>query len=302
MKRRKKIKIGSMIAIIVSILLIASIVIIYIGRNKMNEYKIRAEDLQYELDSNTVTVYVASRDIKAGEKLIDESMVDDVSVFEEDINIHLQEEINGLPEDFFMTKEQLGYQVTINVKESEPIMNSMIAKTVISTDLREYEISVANIMTDQKDYDFVDIRILFPDGSDYLVLPKKQVRNLNLENCIFYVYCNEDEILRFSSAIVDAFTTTGAYIYTTRYVESSLQDEAIPYYPVRNATVNLIQSDPNIISVAAETLNMEARLNLSTRLSLLTSDQLESIADGFGLSDTARGTVFHIFNLFILFI
>ena len=33
-------------------------------------------------------------------------------------------------------------------------------------------------------------------------------------------------------------------------------------------------------------------MNLATRLSLLTEDQLEAVADGFGLTDTARGAIF----------
>lgn len=292
MRKRKKIKLATMLTIIVSFLLVASIVIILLGKYRIDQYEEQVINLTYELESNKITVYVASREIKAGEILVDETMVDNEQFYEDDVNIYLLEQINGLPGDFFMQPEDLGCQVTVDVKESEPIMASMLAQTVISTDLREYEISVANLMTDQSEFDYVDVRILFPDGSDYLVLPKKEVKNLHLDNCVFYTYCNEDEILRFSSAIIDAFTTTGAYIYTTRYVESALQEEAIPFYPVRPATLSLMQSDPNILAVAEETLNAQARMNLSTRLGLLTEDQLESVAEGFNLADTAKGTVF----------
>ena len=170
-------------------------------------------------------------------------------------------------------------------------MKHAVAKLEISTDLREHEISVAHLMTDQAEHDCIDVRIMFPDGSDYVVLPKKYVNNLHLENCVFYSHLNESEILTLSSAIVDAYLTTGAYIYTTRYVESSIQDAAIANYPVRSATLSLMQSDPNILEVATECLNVQARMDLTTRLALLSEEQLEAVAEGHGIADTAKGTV-----------
>lgn len=292
MRKKKKLKLAAVSAVFAVLVIAICIAVIVIGRKQILNYETQITDLQYELDSNTVTVYVASRDIKAGENLYCLENVDNKTVFEEDVNVQLQEEINSLPEEYFMSDDQMGSQINIGVKANEPIMASYLAKTTVSTDLREYEISCANLMTDQEEYDYVDVRILFPDGSDYLVLPKKVIRNLHLDNCVFYTYLNEDEILRFASAIIDAYTTTGTYIYTTRYVESSLQEEAVPDYPVRAATLSLLQTDPNILQVAKETLNTEARMNLATRLSLITEDQLDAVAEGFGIADTAKSAVF----------
>ena len=74
-------------------------------------------------------------------------------------------------------------------------------------------------------------------------------------------------------------------------MESSIQDAAIANYPVRSATLSLIQSDPNILEVATECLNVQARMDLSTRLSLLSEEQLDAVAEGHGIADTAKGTV-----------
>lgn len=281
------------ICLVIAILIIAACVaVIVFGKKQIDEYKTTINDLQYEIDSNTVTVYVASRDIKAGEKLYAAENIDGAMITEENVNVYLQEIRNGLPEEFFITQDQLGCQAKIDIKATEPIMSSCVTGTVISTDEREYEISSAHLMTDQTEYDYIDVRILFPDGSDFLVLPKKPVMNLHLDTNVFTTYCDEDEILRFSSAIIDAYTNTGTIIYTTRYIESSLQDEAIPYYPVRSATLSILQNDPNILNLAKETLNTQARNSLATRLSLLTTDQLEAVADGHGITDTARSQIF----------
>ena len=290
--KKKKFKVIGICLAIAILIIIACVAIIILGKKQIDGYKNQITDLQYELDSNTVTVYVAKRDISAGEPIYASVNVDGALITDDMVNVYKQEIRNGLPESFFITDAQLGCQAKIDISESEPIMSSCVTKTTISTDEREYEIAVAELMTDQTVYDYVDVRILFPDGSDYIILPKKKVMNLHLDTNVFTTYCNEDEIVRFSSAIIDAFTNTGAKIYTTRYVESSIQEEAIPYYPVRSSTLAIIQSDPNILQTATETLNAEARNSLALRLSLLSKEQLEAVAEGFGIEDTARSQIF----------
>ena len=140
----------------------------------------------------------------------------------------------------------------------------------------------------QEEYDFVDVRIMFPTGEDLTVLSKKSVHNLIRDNCVFNSYLTEDEILRMASATVDAYTVTGSYIYTTRYVEPNLQEESVPNYVVRPEVIDLINSDPNILSIAKETLNLEARINLEQRLIGLSEDTLKAVSEGHGIADTAK--------------
>ena len=85
--------------------------------------------------------------------------------------------------------------------------------------------------------------------------------------------------------------TTGARIYTTRYVEENIQETSTPNCPVRETTIALINSDPNVVTKATETLNLEARLSLEQRLGTLTEDELDAVSEGFGLTDTAKSSV-----------
>ena len=112
-----------------------------------------------------------------------------------------------------------------------------------------------------------------------------------MDTNIFTVQANEDEIMRMASAIVDAFTTTGTRIYTTKYIESNIQEAAIPNYPVKPEVLDLINSDPNILEQAIETLNLRARNDLARRLSGLSEEQLEAVANGWGIQDAAGGSV-----------
>lgn len=263
-----------------AVVLVIAIVFIIYGVNEINEYKDYSEALQSELDNNTKLVYVAKDGgIKAGETL------------EEGVNVMKQSVLTVLPSDFYVGTDDLGTQALVDIDAETPILKSMVSDFSLQNDTREYEMSVVALMTDQEEYDYVDIRILFPNGEDYLVLPKKEVLNLNFDQCVFNTYMSEEEILRMSSAIIDAFCVSGTRIYCTRYVEPALQEEATPTYIVRSETIDLINSSPNVISIAEHTLNVIARADLEARLSTLSEEQLSAVVSGNDLVDTAKNSV-----------
>ena len=273
--RRNKLKLIVSILIAVCIILIACIAIIWVGKKALDEKQTQIDDLQYEIDSNKQVVYVAINDIAAGETVA------------EGTNVMKQEIYTGLEEEYYMSADMLGGIAVIDIKKLQPLMADMVTSLEITQDTREYELAVANLMTDQTENDYVDVRIMFPTGEDFTVLSKKPVHNLNLESCVFFSYLDEDEILRIASATIDAYTVTGTYIYTTRYVEPSLQDVSVPNYLVKPEVIDLINTDPNILNIAKEALNLDARINLEKRLRGLTEDTLEAIANGHKVYDTA---------------
>lgn len=238
---------------------------------------------QSEIESNQQTVYVVSTE--------DGNGLSRGTVLEEDVNVVKQQIVTGLDSDSYITEEDLGKELIVDVKEGEPIGKNMITDIDISQDTRKYELAVVNLMTTQKPQEYVDVRIMFPTGEDYLVLAKKQVQDLNLENCVFTTYMSEEEIVRMASATIDAFTITGTKLYTTKVVEPSLQNPLIPNYPVKAENIDLLNSDPNILEVAQSTLNLQARINLESRLKVMSPEQLAAVSDGHGLEDTAQSSV-----------
>jgi hypothetical protein len=94
-----------------------------------------------------------------------------------------------------------------------------------------------------------------------------------------------------ASATIDAYKVSGTYIYTTRYVEPNLQTESTPNYVVRPEVIDLINSDPNILSIAKETLNLDARISLEQRLIGLSEDTLKAVSEGHGIQDAAKHSV-----------
>ena len=260
------------------LLVIALIVVIVLGKKRLDEAKQQAEELQLEISSNKQLVYVASRDLEKGE-IIDET------------NVMQQMIYTGLGPDSYMTGDAMGDTLIVDVKANEPIMAGMVKPIEITQDMRKYEMMTAHLMTTQTENDVVDVRILFPNGEDFLLLAKKQVMDLQMDASIFTTYLNEEEILRMASAIVDAYTTTGARIYTVKYLEENIQEEATPNYPVKAATLDLINSDPNILTKAEHTLNLQARNDLDRRMSGISKEMLEAVANGLALEDTASQSV-----------
>lgn len=267
---------------IVVIVLLALIICSFFEYSKIQDLKAANTMYQTELSNNQQTVYVATDLINAGDIVTDTG---------ENANVEKQTVYTGLESYNYITESEMNTRAKVDIAAGVPVMYNMVTDVVVDNDTRDYEISVANLTTDQKENDVVDIRVIFPNGEDYVILSKKQITNLNLENCVFTSQLNEEEILRFASAIVDTYMTTGARIYTTRYVEENIQETSTPNYPVRETTIALINSDPNVVTKATETLNLEARLSLEQRLGTLTEDELDAVSEGFGLTDTAKSSV-----------
>lgn len=280
MNRARTVKILTTVLIIVIVVLLAVGAGFYVIFQNLQKEKDRANDMEAMLNANKQYVYVALSDLTKGTKI------------EEGVNVSIEENVTSLPASMYVQKEDLGKILLVNVKAYEPVMSSMVTDELFENDTREVEVAVANLMLDQKINDYVDIRVLFPDGSDYLVVPKLKVKKMSLENNIFYANLSEDEILTLSAVTIDAYTITGTRIYITRYVEPGLQEDGIPNYPVRQETLLLMSQDPNILKRAEKTLNLEARQLLESRLAMLSEDQLQSVSEGFGLANTAHNTAY----------
>lgn len=277
----RKNKTKTLIKVVIAMIIVLAVAVagIFYLKIQLDKYDAALTEAYDELDSKQKTVYVASRDISGGE------------ILAEGDNVILQTISSNLEVGSYVSLDELGSTCIVSIPAGTPIMDVMVKNEEITKDSRDYEISVVNLMTDQQENDYVDIRIMFPNGEDMVVLPKKKVENLNLESCVFNTHLNEEEIQRMASATIDAYSISGTYLYTTRYVEENIQDEAIPTYVVRQETLEVIHQSPNVLTNAQYTLNKEARENLEMRLFGLTEEQLAAVANGHDIEDTAKNSV-----------
>lgn len=280
MSNKKSLKVMAILLIIFIVFSGVAAYGYYTLNEKNKEKEAEIASLQAEIESTKQFVYVATKPLVKG------------TVLTLNDNVTVQNEVTALPLSLYISEEDFGKVLVVDVEAYQPIMKDMVIDEPFANDTREVEIGVANLMLDQQVCDYVDLRILFPDGSSYLVIPKMKMTNLSLENNIFYAALTEDEVITLDSATIDAYTVSGTYLYITRYVQPNMQEEAIPNYPVRQETLNLMATDPNILKRAQQTLNAEAREALEARLALLSEDQLSAVVQGFGLVDTAHASAY----------
>ncbi len=80
--------------------------------------------------------------------------------------------------------------------------------------------------------DRVNIRIQFPTGQDYRLIANKELIDVDTEMEIFYIDLNEEEILNFSSGLVDETIYPGTRLYMTKYLPPDGEDQAESIYPM----------------------------------------------------------------------
>lgn len=202
-----------------------------------------------------------------------------------DVISELDYEIVALPQNLYAeailntATPLVGLAVNHDLPKGTIIHSNMVyARENLPNDLRIYEISSLLTQLSLKKGDDIDIRISFPSGMDYVVLSKKtliekslvQAENDLKEICLLHL--NADEILRLSSALVDAYMHEGTYLYTTIYVSGESQEAAEVTYPANEDVQRLIAQDPNIVEKAQVALEAQKRLELSASLSHMPND------------------------------
>lgn len=190
----------------------------------------------------------------------------------------------AVPEDVADQKFVVGKYAKIDLQKNTFITKTMLFEEgVTPDDLRNQEFRLIQLPLKLTKRDFVDVRIKFPTGQDYIILSKKKVDDLN--NGTVWYQMNETEILSMSSAIVDAFVND-ATIYALSYVDPYMQEKAQVNYPFNSKIQELIQSDPNIIDVATQYMEKRAREKLEQDLKSLTDEERQKYLSGKGILES----------------
>ncbi|MBE5925940.1 MAG: hypothetical protein E7270_03155 [Lachnospiraceae bacterium] len=92
--------------------------------------------------------------------------------------------------------------------------------------------------------DLIDIRINFPNGEDYIVVSRKEIKNIDEKGIVLKV--NEEEILKMSSAKIDMNKYQGTRIYAVKYINKN-QKSAISYYLLNEYVLTLCEWNPNLV-------------------------------------------------------
>jgi hypothetical protein len=222
-------------------------------RQVQENYEVELQRANNELQSNLKFVYTAKEEIKAGDKVSQDK-------------VEYRQVFTGIAEDNYIAEEDIGKLAVVDISKDLPVQKNMVSLSTVGKDIREEEFNVFYLNSNLRENDFVDIRILYPNGEDYVVLSKKALKELSLENSNCFLWLDAEELLRISGAIVDCFLNTGAKLYTVKYVEPLIQEETKVTYNPSTDVINLIKNDPNVIQIAQESLSEEMRQDFDNRL------------------------------------
>ena len=142
----------------------------------------------------------------------------------------------------------------VTVPSGTIITKDMVAigEKIVSDDIRTVEYSMINLPSEVLDGDYIDIRLLFPGGQDYVILGKKKVEKCT--DTTVWIKQTEEEIMTLNNAIIDSYLAEGSKLYATRYTEPGIQKAAQQTYPVSNEVLDLIRQSPNIVTEAKNAL------------------------------------------------
>ena len=116
-----------------------------------------------------------------------------------------------------------------------------------------------------KKTDVVDIRIVFPNGEDYIVIAKKKLEDIEVNNQYAFFNDSEEEAQMLQAALVDAYINN-AELYMKRYVEPEMQPRPEPTYLPNLDVLRVIKANPLIVDQAKWKLTDELRKALDKRL------------------------------------
>lgn len=169
----------------------------------------------------------------------------------------------------YLTLKNVPVVAKVNLYKNTVLTKDIIAKSdqIVTNDVRVVEYNMLTLPIDLMAGDYVDIRITFPTGQDFVVVGKKQIKDIIGQTIIFEM--SEEEILMMSSAIVESYIMTASNIYVVRYSEPGNQTKAINTYTPTTEVVSLIEADSNIVQTAKAKL--EARFNADLRLGTMNS-------------------------------
>lgn len=252
MKRRTKRRI-LMICLSVLILIITAVTAYFVTREIMyKQVENERHALEIELADKQREVYVSKTEIRAGE-IISGS------------NVELIKTYTSMPQEQFITEEDIGKYSVYDIPNGTHVLRCMVCDSISDSMVREVECSEIILSSNLSDNDCVDVRLYMPDGTNYVVISKKNIHlNINpeeakLNTCYFHL--TENEIINLSSAVTDMQNADGAMLYTTKYVEPAFQKASeVTYRPglIRVESVDRLFDAPEISEeVSEKEQNME---------------------------------------------
>lgn len=247
-KRQKNILLAGISGFFVALMLLSVTYFIFI-RGNVAAIDWLLEDSQLEVNTmpNTMELEIPQEVVMADVYTLIEGVAVD-TVIEEQMIMKLSIEDRFVPRNAFRDKEEIvGKKASIDIDSIMILTESMLFETgtdyIVSQTAEIQNIHVPDLLQVGDD---VNLRIHFPSGQDYVVIEGKEVLKIHEEYNGLYLDLWEDEILAYSSALVDCQIYPGTYLYLTKqqWIIGDENSTSFSQYPV----------NPNVWTLAANSV------------------------------------------------
>lgn len=254
----------------------------YISSSQLNMMKLQDKEGNVLYTNSEGQMYM---EIKDGNKLYKTitNKNDQVVVEIDDVGYYRTVKAGGEKE--YIEFKNVPVIAKVNMYKNSILTIDTVSKSdqIITDDVRVVEYNMLTLPMDILVGDYIDIRLTFPNGQDFIVVPKKQIKAIRGNTITFNMA--EEEILMVSSAIVESYIMPASNIYVARYVEPGLQQKAYNTYTPTAEVSKLIESDSNIVAKAKarlqERFNIDIRnTDMNTSRVQYSGEELENIEAG----------------------
>lgn len=214
----------------------------------------RIIQLENQMNDNTKEIYVAISDIKKG------SPIESNMVRKEKRNLEMDTS-------FLFTKEDFGMIAITDISADSPILLSLVTEQEDNCDRTQREINYTRIQfgRELKAGDYVDVRIRYLDGEDYIVVSKCKVTISDLDTQTASLLLSEEDQLMLSSALNDCFMYK-ATVYLAKYTHPNIQEATKVTYQPYIDVIDQIMNNTNIDQVRNSNLDITKRIAIEKRL------------------------------------
>lgn len=267
-KARNSFLLGMIITLIVCAIIGVILYIAVIGpENKASKEK-----------GTATKAYALNRDVKSGQE-ITADMLSPINTYS-----------NLIPQNYIdstiLTSVESGKKVVAKV---DLYKNTILTASTVTTeentvtkDVRTMEYNMLTLPINLTIGDYVDIRITFPDGQDFIVIAKKEIKNIQGNTVTFDM--SEADIVMLNSAIVESYIMKASNMYIAKYVEPGMQEKAANTYVPTAEVIRLIETDSNIVSTAKNELTSRFDANIRSQMNSTVNQYSEQ-----GLTNVEEG-------------
>lgn len=203
---------------------IAVIFLLVYGQRQKQKYEAELGLLGQQLAGIQNAIYVAARDMQRGELATREKL-------------EQQEYCSNQPAVWFMTEEELGGELRVEVKAGTPLLSVMLLERE-ANEQREVFLSSIRVNEAMEAGDRVDVRIAYRNGEDYVVLSDKELLPCETSGIVLLLSGEEIELL--SSAIADEKQYPDTKLYAVRYPREKQTEKSVVTYLPNKAVAGLL--------------------------------------------------------------